>query len=533
MSSQEVNNYESAIKLQRRPTGLDHLYPRPDLENLDYFLNKDNLASSNISSRSSPTPPVLSIREHFLVIHDVLSGSWKGFGSSIGDNSALSAEEAIDRPVLIFMRGHASPSWLRTIARVFDASYELYRRHMDFEAFKFIPRELYCSPGLPSASNRVFQLLIPSLCFRSIDRSSEPENLQSIREQGSEKMRAYFRDLRSLARVGDSVVRKYVLLSKQAYTLEQKATIEVVRQTDTWRALVWLDSGRDLSQSVCGPWNPPKSAKAWETYVLPVIVSQKATGIAPSMTQSKSWLTVENDQGPSPSPIPDASRSWKASQNVCMLPFQYGQQLDKDLAGKDALYALSELFLFAATAEVQFLNLIQSLIEHELSFIGDARFHAISLLNLRYIKAQLSSHERHLSETVNILQNRQWLGWPSSPNGEAKKTAAMLITNYQFLVQLAKNLGRDTEQGMATLANASVLDESRRSANNAMRVQRLTVLATVFIPLSFVCAVWGMNFKEMGTGILPMWWWVVTAVPVLILSLVIFFSEAIRKYFKF
>jgi Mg2+ and Co2+ transporter CorA len=234
------------------------------------------------------------------------------------------------------------------------------------------------------------------------------------------------------------------------------------------------------------------------------------------MTQSKSWLTVEREQGPNILPVPETKGSWRASQNICMLPFQYGQQLEQDLAAKDALYALSELFLFAATAEVQFLNLIRSLIEHELSFIGEAKFHAISLLNLRYIKAQLSSHERHLAETVNILKNRQWLGWPSSPSEESKKTAAMLITNYQFLVELAKNLGRDTEQGMATLANASVLDESRRSANNAMRVQRLTVLATIFIPLSFICAVWGMNFKEMGTGTLPMWWWIVTAVPVLI-----------------
>ncbi|KAM0540385.1 hypothetical protein ACHAPJ_013612 [Fusarium lateritium] len=348
---------------------------------------------------------------------------------------------------------------------------------MDFEAFKFTQRDLYCSPGLPLASNRVFQLLIPTLCFKSVDVSSVPEDLQSAREQGSEKMKTYFRDLRNSTRAGDSVIRKYVLLSKRAYALEQKATVEVVGQTESWRAFVWLDNGRDLSQSVNGPWNSPESAKARETYFLPVIVSQSATVTSPPTMQAYSSLTVERDRGPN-APT-DASKSWRVSQNVCVLPFQYGQQLDKDLAAEDALYALSELFLFAATAEVQFLNLIQSLIEHELSFVGDTKFHATSLLNLRYIKAQLTSHERHLTETVNILENRQWLGWTSSTNEEAGKTAAMLVTNYHFILQLAKNLSNDAEQGMATLANVSKVKAFALSYLGQLSAIRVTV--TIYI----------------------------------------------------
>jgi hypothetical protein len=61
---------------------------------------------------------------------------------------------------------------------------------------------------------------------------------------------------------------------------------------------------------------------------------------------------------------------WRAAQNIFFLPFQYGPRLDRGLTSRNALYALSELFRFAALVEVQFLNLLQNRIEHELSFVG-------------------------------------------------------------------------------------------------------------------------------------------------------------------
>jgi hypothetical protein len=89
------------------------------------------------------------------------------------------------------------------------------------------------------------------------------------------------------------------------------------------------------------------------------------------------------------------AEEWRAAQNVCLLPSQYGSCLDKAVSSQDALYALSELFRFTASAEVQFLNLLDDCIKHELSFIGregiDGRCYAISLLNLG-ISRRSSSH---------------------------------------------------------------------------------------------------------------------------------------------
>jgi Mg2+ and Co2+ transporter CorA len=68
------------------------------------------------------------------------------------------------------------------------------------------------------------------------------------------------------------------------------------------------------------------------------------------------------------------------------------------------------------------------------------------------------------------------------------------------MAQRSFKLADDCEQGMATLANSSILQESRRMTDNAERVRKLTILATTFIPSTFTSSLYGMNFRELGTG---------------------------------
>ena len=66
------------------------------------------------------------------------------------------------------------------------------------------------------------------------------------------------------------------------------------------------------------------------------------------------------------------------------------------------------------------------------------------------------------------------------------------------------------EQMQAEISLWSI-EESRRSIEEAISVKRLTQLAFVFIPLSFVTSVFGMNVQEIsGTGV-KIWIFVVTA----------------------
>ena len=477
----------------------------------------------------------------FAIIHSLATGTSTHFGPSLTGLAEFTVLDNLPEASVLFLRGYASPEWLITVGEKYNVNPELYRRHLQYKAFTSGGRDLYSSPTLPSSSTRVFQLTIPTIYTRNIgDSGYAPEDLQQHRRLESEAMGRYFKQLRTRAKVADSVVRNCLLLSKQEYVLEQAVSIEVGPPGENWRAVVWLDSGKDLSQSVEGPWFPRRGTRAWETYFFPVIVHE----VADTPSRSANDLAPQTDpsahaaSNQATSANRKAAEEWKAAQNICLLPFQYGSRLDKELARRDVLYALSELFRFAASAEMQLLNLLQSRIEHELSFVGNqdfGRYHSVSLLNLRYIKTQLTPLAQRLAETVSILQNHHSLDWPRAENSAtAERAAVLLLADFEYLLQRADMLARECERGMTTLANSSALEESRRSAHLAMRVQRLTLIATIFIPLSFACSFWGMNFKELGSGSRPLWMWLMSAAPITFFSYIIYrWSTLTRLYRKF
>lgn len=542
--------FKDGIDSLSKRSSKDHTYTRPDLSNLSHYLSDVSVHRFQPDHKSiTPLTSQGNAANDFALIHDIKSGDTARFAASSTGLEQFAAHDAPPGSSLLFLRGFASPQWLNAVGETHHPSPEFYRRHLDFPAFTSGSRDLYSSPSLPSSSARVFQLTIPTICTRNVGVSGyEPEDLQQARRSESEAMTRYFKQLRSKANVADSIVRKCLTLSKQEYVIEQTITIEVGPPGHDWRAIVWLDSGEDLSRSVQGPWNPQPGTRPWETYFFPVIVHQVADRVPQRPRRSTSIQ-------PSPSgfaalgqtsrinQMPD--EAWSAAQNICLLPFQYGSCLDRHLASQDALYALSELFRFASSAEVQFLNLLHRRIEHELSFVGVENIgqrDSVSLLNLKYIQMQLASHAQSLAEVISILRNRHSIDWPcvgsdSDPDNENKgrdfsdnshdvatveRTAILLLTDFEYLLQRAESLAHECEQGIATLANVSVLQESRHSADMAMTVQRLTVIGTIFIPLSFVCSVWGMNFRELGTGSQPLWMWFATMAPVILVAYLVY-----------
>ena len=71
---------------------------------------------------------------------------------------------------------------------------------------------------------------------------------------------------------------------------------------------------------------------------------------------------------------------------------------------------------------------------------------------------------------------------------------------------------------------------SERSIMQAKSVNRLTKLAFVFIPLNFASSIFGMNFKELGTGPLSIWIFGVTAsLLVVLVALTIFGVSKLPK----
>ncbi|KAH0538554.1 hypothetical protein FGG08_004842 [Glutinoglossum americanum] len=114
---------------------------------------------------------------------------------------------------------------------------------------------------------------------------------------------------------------------------------------------------------------------------------------------------------------------------------------------------------------------------------------------------------------------------------ESPNAITPLLEDFKDLQQLAEQAQQDLRDylnrhvGMMSLKESRLgVEASERSITQAKSVNRLTKLAFVFIPLSFASSVFGMNFKELGTGQLNIWIFGVTASLMVVLVALIAFG---------
>ena len=94
-----------------------------------------------------------------------------------------------------------------------------------------------------------------------------------------------------------------------------------------------------------------------------------------------------------------------------------------------------------------------------------------------------------------------------------------LLPDYQRALQDAEQQVRTLAQKMSYRASMASLRESQMAIEQAKigiqqneRVKRLTQLAFIFIPLSFVTSLFGMNITALGTGSATVWMVVVSII---------------------
>lgn len=211
-------------------------------------------------------------------------------------------------------------------------------------------------------------------------------------------------------------------------------------------------------------------------------------------------------------------------QNATLLHLGYGRTLDEETFALDAFYALHEFFTFKAFSETQFLNVVESAIAPETTHMV-LRQEQPTLSNLLYHKEILLNHAQELRSNISAIKNRGSGQWPRAhPEAQQKVACAAtdtLLYNFESLLQRTELLSSRCDQGMTIIMNNTALIESRRAISQARLVGRLTLLAYLYIPLSFTSSFFGMNFSQLNSGSgLHIWLYFVTSIPVLLFSIV-------------
>lgn len=284
-------------------------------------------------------------------------------------------------------------------------------------------------------------------------------------------------------------------------------------------AIVWLDCGRSLKGA---DWSPRsfESANSLHTDIscVPVIqYSEKAclnpvpfpNSLDASMGDSRSLENINS------------------IQSASLLPFQYGQHLVSEVMRVDIMYGLSELFSFSAFSENQFINFLQALVEDTLALVD--KDEELALGTLRHCNAILHERVTHICETLGYLQRGSELKWPSIVHDSqaASEKRRILIFEYETIVRRTQRLVEQCNGNAGYILEGAALYEARSSKNQARRVEELTKLAFLFVPLAFLCAFFGMNFSEFGQGGIGIWVFFAVASPILIGSLLFVFWQHI------
>lgn len=263
--------------------------------------------------------------------------------------------------------------------------------------------------------------------------------------------------------------------------------------------MIFLDCGEDLSASPPGPW-PIEDSCQRHSFYLPISLYHKSVAL-----DSSFWRDTE---------LQIESRPAATRQSLGQIHHRYGRLLDVEIMQNDAFYALTELFTFFIAAEDQVLKTVESTMT-KVTDLVDSNESDINapLQNQQF----LEDHILHLKTALEFVKRRGSPTWPkvsASTNQKATAAAAAvsLEQDLEYLLQRAEYLRLRSERTLAMAMNIANIAEAR--VVQGQNLHKFTVVASFYIPLSFVTSFFGMNFTEFGTGSLHAWLFFATAAPI-------------------
>lgn len=304
-----------------------------------------------------------------------------------------------------------------------------------------------------------------------------------------------------------------------------------------------MDHGRPLEKSPPGPWT-----SHIESMATPLPILQHHPRMA--------FRTTNNRLDP------DANASAEIQQSTAILPLQYDSLIAlvgmARRAPQDPLSMCIPLFAHAAFSEVQFLNLMETRIQIKINTISEG-IPADALETLQYFSNILNRHAQQLKDSTRALCKlaersgegfnrakaegsmpesavllgldmgtyRQFLETETvrnvgSSSSDGAFTTKGLLEDYEQLYVRCIDLSKRCTQGITLAMNKATIEESRKAIEQSERLKRLTLLATLFIPLAFSSSLLGMNIDLLGQNAVRFWWYFVLCIPVTLFAYIIY-----------
>ena len=190
------------------------------------------------------------------------------------------------------------------------------------------------------------------------------------------------------------------------------------------------------------------------------------------------------------------------------------------MAKEDPFYVVGQVFVRAAMEWNQVINFLEDEIRQYLDTPQQNIPNALDQLRhqISFIDRTVSTLNQH----TDLIRNQSNLGWPQCTStllrGKMKSFRKILLQDYAALATRCRSLSQRAETGSGTLLRELQAEELAKSIEKTNKVNYVTMLAYVFVPISLATGIFGMNVDEITDSGPPIWYAVAVSAGLLALA---------------
>ena len=140
-----------------------------------------------------------------------------------------------------------------------------------------------------------------------------------------------------------------------------------------------------------------------------------------------------------------------------------------------------------------------------------------SILHFDYARSVPVRHDAYIQTLLGSIDTclKSWKQQATQSQCCDEELRSTLQIDLDYISTRAQNIIKLCKAGRSTIMSNASVEEAKRSNEQAVLVTGLTKatnhLTFVFLPISFLTSVFGMNFRQLGQGTLSIWLWVAIA----------------------
>ncbi|KAF2685912.1 hypothetical protein K458DRAFT_263366, partial [Lentithecium fluviatile CBS 122367] len=296
------------------------------------------------------------------------------------------------------------------------------------------------------------------------------QGAEQLRAELNHQLRAHYRECLNDDRPGMERCRRINVHDGRFFTVEQQATLITYEESTASWSGVWLtDFG---SNSSLQPWIP-QSSPGVKAQFYPIA----PWGECSMSSMAPQGLRKNIDIGRYTHPNPFLRALTDLSPDDCRL------------CEKDPFMFLSDIYDTSALSWMQVFSYLHA------SFASLPPSPTDQAPRLRADKELLDRSVSYFSEVLSFLKHPPET-WQS--HARSKEVAKRLITDFEVLRAEADSLSKWCSESISiAMSTISILD-SQKNLAEARRIQFITYLAFIFIPMTFIASCFGMNIQELA-----------------------------------